>query len=214
MASILLIEPDAYCRQRAQSVLSLSGHSCTACATLPEARRMLAGAAHSMTILNTRLPWAESSTFLRLLEARGLPVLFLTAEAGNAAHLKRLYQSACDVLLMPWEDRALVRAVSCLLNGSAKRLIAGDIVMDVPAQRVTVAGRSLTLTQQEFALLHALMCCPDTAQSRQELLETAWGFQGVGATRTVDVHVQRLRRKLGRDAIVTVYKLGYQLCRA
>lgn len=164
-----------------------------------------------MTILNTRLPWAESSAFLRMMEARGLPVLFITTEEGNVAHLRQLYHSECDVLHAPYDDRSLLRSVSCLLNSSARYLSSGNIEMDVKRQRVTVGGQELTLTQQEFALLHALMCCPDAALSRQELLHTAWGYQGIGLTRTVDVHVQRLRRKLGRSSIVTVYRLGYQL---
>ena len=72
-------------------------------------------------------------------------------------------------------------------------------------------GEPLSLTAQEFELLQALMRSPDTPVSRQELLRTAWGYQSIGITRTVDVHVQRLRRKLGAKAIETVYKTGYRL---
>ena len=72
-------------------------------------------------------------------------------------------------------------------------------------------GRRVELTAQEYALLLALMETPDTPVSREQLLRTAWGYQSMGETRTVDVHVQRLRKKLGNDYIETVYKCGYRL---
>jgi len=76
---------------------------------------------------------------------------------------------------------------------------------------VLLDGRRVELTAQEFALLGALMEKPDIPVSREQLLRTAWGYQSMGETRTVDVHVQRLRKKLGGDYIETVYKCGYRL---
>ena len=77
--------------------------------------------------------------------------------------------------------------------------------------RVSIDGRVEKLTDQECLLLQALMLSPDTAVSREDLLRTAWGYQSMGITRTVDVHVQRLRRKVGGDRIETVYRTGYRL---
>ena len=76
---------------------------------------------------------------------------------------------------------------------------------------VLLDGRRVELTAQEFALLNALMEKPDVPVSREHLLRTAWGYQSMGETRTVDVHVQRLRKKLGGNYIETVYKCGYRL---
>lgn len=76
---------------------------------------------------------------------------------------------------------------------------------------MTMAGERLTLTAQEFALLEVLVKTPGAAVSRETLLRTAWGYQDLGETRTVDVHIQRLRRKLGKSCIETVYKTGYKL---
>ena len=87
----------------------------------------------------------------------------------------------------------------------------GGLRLDVQRKEATLDGEPLSLTAQEFALLQALMQSPDAALTREQLLRTAWGYQGVGETRTVDVHVQRLRRKLGATCIETVYKLGYRL---
>ncbi len=211
MANILLIEPAPEAQRRAEQLLTQVGHQVISCDTLMQAQYLLSSGLHRMTILNASLSWADSCSFLQALEARGLPVLFITEESGRVDALKSVYRSECDVLLAPYDDRALLRAVSCLLNGSARYLSAGPVEMDVSARRVTLNGQALSLTPQEFELLHALMCCPEVAQSRQELLHTAWGYLGIGATRTVDVHVQRLRQKIGPNRIRTEHRVGYQL---
>ena len=83
--------------------------------------------------------------------------------------------------------------------------------MDEKERVALLGGRRVELTAQEFALLLALLERPDTPVSREQLLRTAWGYQSMGETRTVDVHVQRLRKKLGGEYIETVYKCGYRL---
>ena len=97
------------------------------------------------------------------------------------------------------------------MQTSERLLTMGGLRLDVQRKEATLDGEPLSLTAQEFALLQALMQSPDAALTREQLLRTAWGYQGVGETRTVDVHVQRLRRKLGATCIETVYKLGYRL---
>ena len=87
-----------------------------------------------------------------------------------------------------------------------------DLQVDLRAHRVQRAGRELCLTPREFALLAVLVTHCDTALSRAQLLESAWGYAYIGESRTVDVHINRLRRKLGlQDDIQTVYKVGYRL---
>ena len=115
------------------------------------------------------------------------------------------------MLLSPFDGKALVNAVSELMRVTDTTLTLGALSLDVEKRHATLDGRDLTLTAQEFALLQALMQSPDAAVSREQLLRTAWGYQGIGETRTVDVHIQRLRRKIGSSCIETVYKLGYRL---
>ena len=98
-----------------------------------------------------------------------------------------------------------------MLRATDTTLTIGGLSLDEENRHATLDGQEVPLTAQEFALLQALMESPDAALSREQLLRTAWGYQGVGETRTVDVHVQRLRRKIGSTAIETVYKLGYKL---
>ena len=87
-----------------------------------------------------------------------------------------------------------------------------DLAVDLTAHRVSRAGHELLLTPREFALLAVLVTHCDTALSRSQLLEAAWGYAFIGKSRTVDVHINRLRRKLGlQNDIPTVYKVGYRL---
>jgi DNA-binding response OmpR family regulator len=87
-----------------------------------------------------------------------------------------------------------------------------DLAVDLTAHRVSRAGHELLLTPREFALLAVLVTHCDTALSRSQLLEAAWGYAFIGESRTVDVHINRLRRKLGlQNDIQTVYKVGYRL---
>ena len=84
--------------------------------------------------------------------------------------------------------------------------------IDQSDRRVYVDGHECALTRQEYSLLTELAEHTDVPVSRENILKNAWGFLSMGETRTVDVHVQRLRRKLGRDSIETVYRIGYRLC--
>lgn len=211
MANILLIEPDARIGATMLTALSDAGYSCQAAATIPEGLRIIDENTRLLTILNARLPWTESFALLRTLQERGWPVLFTTGDRSNVQHLHALYQGTSGVLLTPFDAAQLVRSVEDLLALTAHHLTLGALRLDTQSREATLDGELLTLTAQEFALLEALMQSPDAAVTREELLRTAWGYQGVGETRTVDVHVQRLRRKLGASCIETVYKMGYRL---
>jgi len=211
MADILLIEPDPHMGYQMSEVLALAGHECQTVTSVAACAEALEYCPRLLVILNARLPWTESFTLLRVLEERGWPVLFITTDAGNADHLRALYSGYCDVLHTPISAVSLLHTVETLLAETNRLLTIGPLKLDTERREATLAGEQLTLTAQEFALLHALMQSPDAALSREELLRTAWGYQGIGETRTVDVHVQRLRRKLGPSCIETVYKHGYRL---
>ena len=153
----------------------------------------------------------QSVELLSRAQENDWPVLFLTAEAANVAHLQSLFDLPCDALVHPFSPKQLMNAVENLLLLAQSLLRAGPLRLDTLHHRVTMAGEHLTLTAQEFALLEVLVKTPGAAVSRETLLRTAWGYQDLGETRTVDVHIQRLRRKLGKSCIETVYKTGYKL---
>lgn len=211
MAEILIMEPELRLGMKMRDVLSRAGHICTLAQTTAEGLKTLDAHEHLITVLNARMPWADSYTFLRALNDRGWPVLFISSDAASIEHLRAMYPSACEVLLSPFDARALLTAVSALAKAPDALLTLGSLQLDPQSRQVRKNGQILTLTAQEFALLHALMQSPDAALTREELLRTAWGYQNAGETRTVDVHIQRLRRKIGSACIETVYKLGYRL---
>ena len=211
MAAILIIDPDFTTRTRMAEALEAAGHHCTLTDSIQEGTEIARHATRLVTILNARLSWAESFNLLRLLEEKSWPLLFITADASTVRHLRALYQGPRGVLLAPFDALQLRHSVAMLLAESNSQLSIGALKMDVENRECTLDGDLLTLTAQEFSLLQALMESPDSPLTREELLRTAWGYQTAGETRTVDVHIQRLRRKLGTSCIETVYKLGYRL---
>ena len=211
MANILIMEPDERVSQHIEQLLTLAGHHCYTACQISDGLAAMQTCDRLLTLLNARMPWTDSFTFLKALEEKGWPVLFMTASADNMDHLRAMYQCGCDVLLTPFTDKQLLDAVGALIQVSARMLTLGGLQLDVEERLATLNGEELSLTAQEFALLQALMQSPNAALTREQLLRTAWGYQGIGETRTVDVHIQRLRRKLGANCIETVYKLGYRL---
>ena len=211
MADILIMEPDKRIGSKMSETLSRAGHVCTTLRDVASGLQVVRRGERMLTILNAQLPWTDSFNLLRALEEKGWPVLFITGDEGNVEHLRAMYQAGCDVLLSPYDGRSLLKAVEALLEDTSRRMTLGPLCLDVMSRTATLDGESLSLTAQEFALLQALMQSPDAAVTREQLLRTAWGYQTMGETRTVDVHIQRLRRKLGATCIETVYKMGYRL---
>jgi len=214
MSNLLLLEPDRRVSRAMELVLRRVGHRVRAGQSIADGIRLLGADTHQLTILNASLPWRDSREFLGLLAEKGLPVLFLTAEKDNVPHLRAMYPTCCDVLVTPCTARGLLGAVSRIEAMSSHTLTYGALRMDTRARQVTMDGEALSLTAQEYELLHALMAQPNQPVTREELLRKAWGYQALGVTRTVDVHIQRLRRKLGPAWIETVYRTGYRLSRS
>ena len=211
MATILIIDPDITTRTRMAEALEAAGHRCLQSGSIDEGYEIAKQSARLLTILNARLSWAESFSLLRMLEERNWPLLFVTADASAVRHLRALYQGPRGVLLAPYDSNQLRHSVAMLLAETTSQLTLGALRMAVEHRECTLDGDVLTLTAQEFSLLQALMESPDSPLTREELLRTAWGYHSAGDTRTVDVHIQRLRRKIGTSCIETVYKLGYRL---
>ena len=161
-----------------------------------------------LVILDARLKWTLCRPLLEHFSQRGCPILFLTGNRKMSGHLRALYAGPSEVLVTPYSHKALKNKLQSLCGESAP---ACELSLDETERVALLDGRRVELTAQEFALLLALMEKPDVPVSREQLLRKAWGYQSMGETRTVDVHVQRLRKKLGGDYIETVYKCGYRL---
>lgn len=144
-----------------------------------------------------------------------VPVLFVTAKTGVPDRVRGLTMGAQDYILKPFEPAELLARVENILRRTRREeqtLKSGELMIDFAARRVQLHGEDVPLTTLEFDLLAMLARRRNVAMSREELLGGVWGYDYVGETRTVDVHVQRLRSKIGAEYIETVYKYGYRFC--
>lgn len=214
MASILIIEDEEPINRLIKQNLALSGHVCQQIYDGAEAkRRLLSGAVYDLIIMDVMLPHIDGFSLMRYVA--DMPVIFLTAKSQLSDKLTGLTSGAWDYLTKPFEMLELIARVRLVLSKTQKtddRICIAETEIDLKARKVTVNGREIELAKQEFELLEALILNRNIALSREKLLELAWGYDYMGDTRTVDVHITKLRKKLNlEDCIKTVYKTGYRL---
>ena len=152
-------------------------------------------------------------------ETAMIPIIMLTAKAGEADTIIGLELGADDYVTKPFSPKALVARVKALFRrlerkqDEPSRYTYGALVMDLARHEVKVQGRDVMLTVKEFGLLQHLLQHPGRVLTRDVLLNAVWGYDYYGTTRTVDVHVRRLKQKIPllNDAILSVKSLGYKL---
>ena len=146
---------------------------------------------------------------------KDLPVIFVTAKTSVSDQLTGLNLGAEDYITKPFDTLVLIARVENVLRRTRKNdavFTIKDCVIDLSMRTVYKNGERVDLALQEYNLLEALVLNRNFALSREKLLQLAWGYDYSGDTRTVDVHIQRLRKKLGLyQEIATVYKYGYRL---
>ncbi len=166
-----------------------------------------------LAIVDVMLPGCDGFELLPLLSERGIPAIFLTAQNDIESKVRGLKNGAEDYIVKPFEILELLVRIEKVLErrGCLTTVISVDnIVIHIDERIVTLNGQPVYLKPQEFDLLVALAKNKNIAMSREKLLAQAWGFNFMGETRTVDVHVTQLRKKTGL-AITTVPKIGYRL---
>lgn len=208
MATILIYEPNEVLAQKLCDSLKKEKYDAIRCDEHEHNLPIADGETAPLIILDARLKWTLCRPLLEQFSHLGCPILFVTGDRQMSAHLRALYAGASDVLVAPFAHKTLKTKVHDLMGEPVRR---SELALDEEERVALLDGRRVELTAQEYALLNALMEKPDVPVSREQLLRTAWGYQSMGETRTVDVHVQRLRKKLGGDYIETVYKCGYRL---
>jgi len=206
--------------------LAKEGYRVTTAGNGSDALRSAREERPDLVVLDLMLPGLSGFDLLAELrrreETREVGVVLLTARKEEPDRIKGLSLGADDYLAKPFSAKELVLRVGAILRRLAAppvaaggRLVAGPITLDRNAHRVTVGDRELELTATEFKLLDRLIERRDRVQSRTQLLESVWHAQPDIQTRTVDMHVQRLRQKLGKagDHIETVRGAGYRFRR-
>ena len=217
--TILLIEDAADIASIVRSYLERDGFDVVWCSRGVEGLVALERHDVRLAILDLSLPDTDGLDLCRAIRERSrLPIVILTARDEESDRVIGLELGADDYIAKPFSPRELVARVRAVLRRAEPTpdadhdvISAGDVVVERGGRTVTVAGRPVELTGKEFDLLAFLLVNPGYVMSRQRLLERVWGLEFPGGTRTVDVHVGQLRKKLERpDLIRTVRGSGYK----
>lgn len=218
---VMVIEDEKEIRDLLRYNLEKAGYRVATAGDGEEGLRQLFAARPDALVLDLMLPGMNGLEILREVRqepvTHDLPVLVLTARSAEMDKLLGFEHGADDYLTKPFSPRELVARVKALVRraspaGLSRALEAGDLRVDVDAREARRHDQRLDLTPREFDLLAFLVRHPGRVLSRDELLRKVWGYDYVGETRTVDVHVRRLRAKLGdaADRIETVLGSGYK----
>lgn len=179
-----------------------------------------------LVILDIMLPGEDGLTICReIRKESNLPIIMLTAKDSETDKVLGLELGADDYITKPFSPRELIARVRAVLRRSSGEesaetkkqvLKVRDLMLDSEKHLVTLNGRELDLPPKEFELLRILMENPGRVLTREYLLETIWGYEYIGETRTVDVHIRRLRQKIEPDPsqpvyIETVHGFGYRI---
>jgi len=223
MTRILVVEDDRDIGDLVSRYLEKADYVVELLSSGREALRALTERPPDLLILDLMLPQVDGLEICRAVRASehtaAIPIIMLTARAEESERIVGLELGADDYIAKPFSPSELVARVRALLRrahrqpSAASTLTYGPIVMDAERHTVSSNGKDVTLTAKEFLLLEYLLRHKGRVLSRDLLLTDVWGYKYTGGTRTVDVHVRRLREKLSSlgDAIVTVKQFGYKL---
>ncbi len=215
MIRILIVDDEKPICDLIDLNLSSAGYECIAVQNGLEAIELVEQEMFDLVLLDIMLPGADGYDVMDYIRPTGIPVIFITAKHEVKNRVKGLKLGADDYLVKPFDVVELVARVEAVLrryNKADQRLIVGDVVVDLDAHRVKKAGRLVDLTNKEFGLLVLFMKNQNVALFRETLYEKVWEGEYFADSRTLDLHVQRLRRKLGWEHnLVAVYKVGYRL---
>jgi DNA-binding response OmpR family regulator len=217
---ILIVEDEANIASFVAMYLQKAGYTVERAATGGEAVEKAKAQDPSLIVLDLNLPDMDGLEVCRVIRADSqTPILMLTARDDDVDKIVGLEVGADDYLTKPFNPRELVARIRSILRRatapapkSKGRKEHGPIIIDAGRREVTVSGRPVQLAPKEFDLLWELLDHRGMVLTREQLLERVWGYTFVGDTRTVDVHVRQLRRKIGDDCpVVTVWGVGYKV---
>jgi two-component system, OmpR family, response regulator len=214
---VLLVEDDTILGAAVRDQIRADGHSVDWVTRLDAADDHLAIASYDLILLDLMLPDGRGIPFLRGLRARGdvSPVIILTALDQISDRIEGLNAGADDYMVKPFdlsELSARLKAVARRYSGNPNPLITiGDLAIDLAARRVTRAGKPVALTAREWVLFEAFVQRPGQLMSKAQLEERLYAFDDEVESNTIEVHISRLRKKLGHEVIETVRGIGYRL---
>jgi DNA-binding response OmpR family regulator len=222
--SILVVEDESSIASFVSLYLKNAGYAVRTAATGGEALTQAAAHEPSLIVLDLMLPDIDGLEVCKRIRQRSdVPILMLTARDEDVDKIIGLEVGADDYLTKPFNPRELVARVKSILRRSTPErrdratevIVHGDLRIDSGRREVNVGEEEIQLAPKEFDLLWELLDHRGLVLTRDQLLERVWGYTFAGDTRTVDVHVRQLRRKLGdASPIVTVWGVGYKVAPA
>lgn len=215
MIKILIVDDEKPICDLIDMALTANGYHCTAEQDGLAALARIEGEPFDLILLDIMLPGASGYDIMEYIQPMKVPVIFITAKHEVKDKVKGLRLGADDYLVKPFDVAELLARVEAVLrryNKAETVLAAMDVVVDVEARKVTKSGAEVELTNKEFGLLVLFMKNKNVALFRETIYERVWEGEYDGDSRTIDLHVQRMRKKLRwEDCLVAVYKVGYRL---
>lgn len=214
MTKILIVEDEEAISNLIRMSLQKAGYSCEQAMDGESAADRIAEHTYDLVLLDIMLPGMNGYELLDYIKTTNMPVIFITAMGTLDDKVKGLKAGADDYITKPFEMVELLARVESVLrryHKSEERIEVDDVIIDIPSRTVTRQGEAVKLTLKEFELLLFLVRNRNIALYRETIYENIWQSEYMGDGRTVDLHIQRLRKKLHWEyRIHTVYKVGYR----
>ena len=215
MIKILVVEDEKPISDLIKLSLGKAGYSCRCAYDGMEAADMIDVDTYDLILLDIMLPKVDGFELMEYIRPLDIPVIFLTAKNAVADRVKGLRMGAEDYIVKPFEVLELLARVDVVLrryNKTASVIEIGGLTIDTQSMIVRRDGEEIALTRKEYELLLLFARNPNTALYRETIYERVWGGDYNYGSRTVDLHVQRLRKKIGwNDRLQAVNKVGYRL---
>ena len=215
MIKILIVEDEEPISDLIRMNLVKAGYSCVCAFDGNEAADIISQERFDLILLDIMLPGMDGYELLAYIKTMEIPVIFITAMGELNQRVQGLRAGAEDYITKPFEIVEMLARVETVLRRYHKTedvLQVENVTIDIPSRVVLQDGKQILLTMKEFELLLLFVRNKNIALYRETIYENVWESNYLGDSRTVDLHVQRLRKKLGwEDKIKSVYKVGYRL---
>ena len=216
MKKILIVEDEASISDLIKIELEYKGYKCDVASDGELACEYIDNKDYDVALLDEMVPKIDGSELLEYIKiTKELPVIFITAKSQTKDKIKGLREGADDYITKPFEMEELVARIEVVLrryNKASNIINIDNVEIDVLARAVKLNSEKVDLTPKEFDLLMLLAQNIGSALYRETIFEKVWGEELEFETRTLDLHIQRLRKKLNwKDKIKTVYRIGYML---
>lgn len=215
MIKILIVDDEKPICDLIDINLSAAGYHCKSVQDGLSAIDLIEKENFDLILLDIMLPGADGFDIMEYIRPLHVPVIFITAKNDVRDKVKGLKLGAEDYLVKPFDVVELVARIEVVLRRFHKTesvLSAGDVMVDLEARKVTKAGKPVVLTNKEYGLLVLFIQNKNVALFKETLYEKVWEDEYIADSRTLELHVQRLRRKMGWETnLVAVYKVGYRL---